>query len=624
MGIKDKQTYGEYYWAMQVEAAAMADEDIENAFAPYFRGLLADIPGIRELPSGMRNFVEALAEPPSAGFGGFALGVGVEYVDELIHTATGPLMSMLSRSLNRAAREKWLTAQQANILFRRGKITEDLWKQISASEGYEDVIGRFLYESEVPYPAIGDIMLWARYHGDPRNTRATVWDKFDLSADDFEMYEWLTKQRITLLQAHTLYRRGKINRSELVDELVRIGWYDYDVGQVIETGWSVPNAMLLVQGDLQQQASNEKIIADISVGDIHPDYAQTYLNAILTKPASQDLVAYNLRIDPSLAGLEANLRQIGIHPDWTGVYKELAYQIPPVADIITMAVREAFTPEIAARFGQYEDFPDDLRVWGEKKGLSREWTERYWAAHWSLPSPMQGFDMLHRGVITIPELNMLLRALDVMPFWRDKLIQIAYRLLTRVDIRRMYRIGILSEAEVLEAYIERGYSPRDAKRMADFTVKQTLATQSKFTERDIIAAYTKFMITKSEAGSLLRTVGVRSENVSTILSSAEYKRAWGLTEERIDAVRNLYKKEVYDDSKARAELLKLNLPAVRVDTLMEKWYIEVKDKPPRYWTTAQTLSFIKEGLITAVRGRQELQNIGYDEEHINVYLTASK
>ncbi|GAI59226.1 unnamed protein product, partial [marine sediment metagenome] len=46
------------------------------------------------------------------------------------------------------------------------------------------------------------------------------------------------------------------------------------------------------------------------------------------------------------------------------LYKELAYQIPPVADIITMAVREAFTPDIAARFGQYQDFPSELEEWG--------------------------------------------------------------------------------------------------------------------------------------------------------------------------------------------------------------------------------------------------------------------
>ncbi|GAI29857.1 unnamed protein product [marine sediment metagenome] len=107
------------------------------------------------------------------------------------------------------------------------------------------------------------------------------------------------------------------------------------------------------------------------------------------------------------------MRRIGIHDEYFSLYKELAKQIPPVADIITMAVREAFTPAIAEKFGQYEDFPEPLKEWAGKKGLSSEWAERYWAAHWSLPSPLQGFEMLHRGIINQDELNMFLVVTDV-------------------------------------------------------------------------------------------------------------------------------------------------------------------------------------------------------------------
>ncbi|GAJ24320.1 unnamed protein product, partial [marine sediment metagenome] len=215
----------------------------------------------------------------------------------------------------------------------------------------------------------------------------------------------------------------------------------------------MPNAMLVVQGDLMQGLPSERILGDISIADINPRYAQTYYDAILTKPSSQDVIAYELRKDPDLSGLDQRLRRIGVHPAYFPLYKELAHPIPPVADIITMAVREAFTPAIAAKFGQYEDLPPAYVDWVQRKGLSKDWAERYWAAHWSLPSPMQGFEMLHRGAINFDELDMLLRALDVMPFWRDKLTKIAYRRLTRVDIRRMYKAGVLTEAEVYESYI---------------------------------------------------------------------------------------------------------------------------------------------------------------------------
>lgn len=624
MGIEDKQTYGEYYWAMKVEADRMFDEDVEFAFAPLFKGVFSELPDLAELPAGMQNLVRLLAEPPSAGFGGFALGVGVEMIDETLHTLLNPMMKIMQRKINSRAKETWLTSDQANTLFRQGKIEKDFWKLTVDSEGYEDILGNFLYESQMPYPTLPDIILYSRYHGDPDAPWSKVQDFHDVPARDWPVWKWLQLQRLTTLQIQTLFRRGIVEDFTFKHELARIGWSEPDREFVKELGWSIPNAMLLTQGNLHQQAYPDKIIADISHADIHPDYAQLYLDAVLTKPSSQDLVAYHLRRDPNLAGLDADLKKIGIHPDYADVYKTLAYPIPPVADIITMAVREAFSPQIATRFGQYEDYPEEFETWAVKKGLSPEWSKRYWAAHWSLPSANQGFEMLHRGVIDETELNLLLRALDIMPFWRDKLTKIAHRRLTRVDVRRMYRVGVLDEGEVFKAYREQGYNERDAKRMSDFTVQQTLSTQAKFTARDVVSAYTKYMIDKSEAESLLREVGVRSENVAFIISSANYKRDWELSESRINAVKNLYKKRVYDENKARAELLKLDLPSVRVDVLMSQWYIDEKDKPERLWTTSQTLSFMSGGFITRIRGKQELEKLGYDEEHINVYLRASQ
>lgn len=623
MGIKDKQTYGEYYWAMEVEAQKAFNDEAEKAFAPFIAGMLRDAPRIPEMPEGMQRMIDTLSEPPDFAFLPYLIGVGVNAVDEVLDIAFEGPLTILKRANKRGHRETWLTSEQVNTLWARQKITEGLWNESTASEGYQDVLASALYEAQLPYPSIPDFILYSRYHGDPDNVWSEFQKWFNISPREFPVWDWLGKQRLTTLQTQMAFRRKLISESELYEELARIGWSSYDRGLIEQLGWTIPNAMLLTQGNLLQRKSNSEILTDISIADIHPEYAQQYLDAVLTKPASQDIIAYELRRSPELTNLGAELKRIGIHNDYHSLYKELAYQIPPVADIITMAVREAFTPDIAARFGQYEDFPKELETWGMKKGLSAEWTQRYWAAHWSLPSPQQGFEMLHRGLIDRTELDMLLRALDVMPFWREKLTGIAYRRLTRVDVRRMYQTGVLTEKEVFDTYSELGYNERDAARMSEFTVRQVLATQSKFTAKDVINAYSKYMINRSEASTLLRELGVRPENVSFIITTAEYKREWELTDNRISAIRNLYKKEVYTPDKARAELLRLDMPSERVDVLMEQWYIDEKDKPPRYWTTAQTLSFIKDGLITPERGVHELKNIGYDDEHINVYMRAS-
>ena len=375
MGIDDKATYGEYYWAMQVEAQESFDEKVEGAFAPYFRGLFGDLPDINDLPTGMRTFFTALAEPPSAGFGGFALGVGVEMIDETLHTLMNPMMKMMARSINRRAKETWLTSAEVNTLFRRGKIERPLWDLVIESEGYEDVLGQFLYQAQEEYPSIPDLLLYSRYHGDPDAPWAEIQKWYDVSIREWPVWKWLGQQRLSTLQVQTGYKRGLLNATALDNEFAKIGWQYNDRSFLEEIGWTIPNAMLLIQGNLQQGQSNEKVLGDISIADIHPDFAQIYLDGVLTKPSSQDIIAYQLRRDPDLGGIENSLRKVGIHPDYYDVYRTLAYPIPPVADIITMAVREAFTPEIAARFGQYEDYPPDFEKYAAMKGLTPRMVE---------------------------------------------------------------------------------------------------------------------------------------------------------------------------------------------------------------------------------------------------------
>lgn len=620
MSFESPRTYAEWYWRQGLDAQKAFDESIEDAMSPLFRGLINDTPEISELPDGMLSFIQALGEPHSPGLGALLKLTGAEFAAEVLKDAISPAMAMLKRATNRRAKETWLNAQQAVTLSQRRKIDDNYFYLLTASEGYEDIIADSLYTSLLPYPAVPEIMTWARYHGDPYGTKATVWEKFDVPVDDYDIWEWLSLQKLTTMQAQSLYKRGGLGESAFYLELGRIGWSRSDHEHIKNLSYLIPNAMLQVQGDLFRGETDAEILKNVSIADIHPAYAKKYIDAVMTKPASQDIVAYQLRKDPELSQLPQELRRIGIHPEYHDLYRELAYQIPPVADIITMAVREAFSPDIATRFGQYEDFPPEFAEWAAKKGLTKEWSERYWAAHWALPSPIQGFQMLHRGVITDDELQLLLRAQDVMPFWRDKLIQIAYRPLTRVDVRRMYKEGVLNEKEVYESYLDQGYASDNAERMAEFTVKQTLSSLSKFTSSDIIKAFSSRMINNSEAMSLLRDIGIRPEDASYIISTAEYKRIWAFTDDQIAGIRNLYKRRTYNENEARDKLARLNLPSDQINVLMEQWYFDKVEELDATWTTAQTIKFLKRKLISPERANRELTLIGYDAEHIEVYM----
>ncbi len=202
--------------------------------------------------------------------------------------------------------------------------------------------------------------------------------------------------------------------------------------------------------------------------------------------------------------------------------------IPPVPDLIAMAVREAFSPEIAERFGQFEDFPAPFAEAAASQGISEEWAQRYWAAHWALPSIQMGFEMVHRGVIETDDLNLLLRAQDIMPFWRDKLTAISFSPLTRVDIRRMHKVGVLSESEVNRAYHDIGYSDENAQRLTDFTLRlnapkaaEEVSELAALTRASVLGFFEDGIIDAPRARSLLLDLGVSEQAADLFIGAKE-------------------------------------------------------------------------------------------------------
>ncbi|MBA7522241.1 hypothetical protein ES705_14359 [subsurface metagenome] len=620
MSLESPITYAEWYWKHSVDAESRSAELLEQEISPLVKMLLGDILALEDLPDGVRNVLQILAEPVGEKLGGF----GSNLLGEVLGNALGTILEQPLKksrySMGKIFSGERIDAATTAVLNQRIKITPEKLEERYKGWGYTEGEWDYYYAASQPYPSIPDIMLWARYFAPTGDAKTAFKVKYDIPDNDYDLWEWQTLQRLNTMQAQSLLKRGEFTKVEFNRELEKIGWSVKDQPRIEDLGYILPNSMLMVQGGLIQELDEKIILENISKGDIHSEWAQTYLDAVLTKPASIDIMAYELRQENKLANLPKELKKIGIHPDYTDVYKTLAYQIPPVADIITMAVREAFTPAIAAKFGQYEDFPDDLEKYAGQKGLDAEWAKRYWAAHWALPSPQQGFEMLHRGVIDPTELNMLLRAQDVMPFWRDRLTAIAYRPLTRVDVRRMYKQGVLNEREVFESYQDQGYDDENAERMAEFTVRQTLASLSKFTSSDIIKAFSNRMISRSDAISMLRDIDIRPEDANYIVSTAEYKRLWAFTDDQIAGIRNLYKKRMYDENQTRDKLARLNLPSDQINVLMEQWYYEKVDELDATWSTAQTLKFLRRKLITPDRAKRELYLNGYSQERIDIYF----
>ncbi|MFQ6006125.1 MAG: hypothetical protein ACE5OQ_11540 [Woeseia sp.] len=325
-------------------------------------------------------------------------------------------------------------------------------------------------------------------------------------------------------------------------------------------------------------------------------------------------------------GLDFSLKALGFAQGFIEPLKELAFFIPPVQDIITMAVREVFSPEIARAQGQFDDFPEEFANFAKQQGVSRKWAENYWAAHWSLPSVQMGYEMLHRGVITEKELNNLLRALDVMPGWRDKLIEISYRPFTRVDIRRMHRVGVLSDGDVKLAYLNLGYDDTNAQLLQDFVVEinkddelVTLDVASDLTRSSILGFYVDGIINSSVATALLIQSGINVAAAELIILGADFDierrdrkqqltiildqfRFGGLSfEEAADRIRGLE----FEPRERELAMLDLEALAIRETKLPSKTDLD---------------KFLKAELVTEDEYLAQLDRIGYPVVWAEKYL----
>lgn len=276
--------------------------------------------------------------------------------------------------------------------------------------------------------------------------------------------------------------------------------------------------------------TEQAFMKNASLAGLAGERAKVVVDANRPLPTPGQIQDAFLRGELTLHEHDDLLKQYGLSGENIALIKQLYLLIPGVSDLIRMAVREAFTPEIYKRFGQDQDFPTEFANWAVKQGLSKDWALKYWVAHWELPSATMGFEMLHRDVIDDNELKLLLRALDVMPYWREKLIKISYNPLTRVDVRRMYQLGVLDEKQVKRAYLDLGYDDQKAGWLTEFTIRyytpedQNEQDEFKTLARGVYSnAFKKHIISESEYRSFLKNLRYYADDIDLLVQIDTFK-----------------------------------------------------------------------------------------------------
>jgi hypothetical protein len=194
-----------------------------------------------------------------------------------------------------------------------------------------------------------------------------------------------------------------------------------------------------------------------------------------------------------------DVKGMGITPERLELIKEMTYRVPGVQDVIRHVVKEAYNPAIVKEFGQDQEYPTVAEDDARRAGVRPDHLMKEWIAHWQLPSVGQGFEMLHRGIITQEQLVLLLKAVDIMPFWRDKLTAMSWSLPGRIEVRMMAQLGLVDKAFIMDILKKDGLAEEYRSIVADMNIVRGIRSdiQTRYTKGWLDSQGVKDELTKS-------------------------------------------------------------------------------------------------------------------------------
>ncbi len=325
--------------------------------------------------------------------------------------------------------------------------------------------------------------------------------------------------------------------------------------------------------------------------------------------------------------------------------------IPGVQDTIQFAVREAYRDDIADKFGYDDDFPTTERVATIEEmnvsehenlegsdrliaqalqiGLDPDILRRFWRAHWQLPSITAGLEMFHRlrpefnpdNPVDFDTIKELLKIQDIAPFWQERILETSFNLPTRVDVRRMYVSGLLTQQEVFDLYQQRGYSPKWAEKLTQLADSDKLDSGRDLSRSMIEKAYEEGIIKRENAVSLLIEMRYDENEAEIIVDLIDRDLANNKLRDKLKLLKAQFIRGIIDEVLYKSSLDDLNILSERRDLIILASKSERLTKQ-KLATKEDLKAFFKKQIFTKIEVKVELLKLGYNEELADRLITS--
>lgn len=297
--------------------------------------------------------------------------------------------------------------------------------------------------------------------------------------------------------------------------------------------------------------------------------------------------------------------------------------IPTLGDIVRYIAKEAFEPEMIELFGLLEDYPVEAEKWAKMQGLDKRWVEAEWVAHWKDLGVDFMLEAYHRNIVQWPLVERYMALIEIPPKLREIVRDTAFRVYTRVDVRRMHDLGVLDDDELVSAYLDQGYDENKAANMAQFTIRYNAQHQKDLTKSEILTGFKEDIINRSDAKDMLLELGYSENEAEYYVVYEEHKKNKDIEKLQLNNIKDRFQNNLIEETVCRDKLAKLGIASNRVNALVEQWLID-KFEDRKIPSKTDLDKFYKVGLIDIKRFYDELRILGYNDDYSKLYVNLAE
>jgi hypothetical protein len=321
--------------------------------------------------------------------------------------------------------------------------------------------------------------------------------------------------------------------------------------------------------------------------------------------------------------IATELIEKGYNPDEAAGMVKVSHYYPSPGDLIRWQAKEVFEPKMIEKYGLDNEFGEiDLSTF-YKTGMTQEQALNYWRAHWEHASWTEVQEMLFRGQLEESDVRDWFRLVEIPPFWRDKMIKVAYHPYTRVDVRRMHKLGVIDDAGLKRALMDIGYDDEHAEGMKEFYIQYNMGPgedpDRDLTRAIVEKAYRVGTIGASELKDGLKALGYDDDQVAFMTAILDQDEALDRATDWIGLLRSQVNAGLVDPVTAKNKLAEMGLASSAV----EHWgnlFMAYAEEPIKIPSKTDIKNWVAHKTITEAEGKEYLTRLGYAEHEIYLYM----